>query len=85
MRNSLLLASLFFAFSVVAAQQHSEWQEFRSDADGFSIEMPAAPKITTRDLGNSATQKMFEVEIGQETYLASVIATAGGQRTAKSR
>jgi hypothetical protein len=40
MRSLLLLAGLFFASSVVAAQQRSEWQEFRSDADGFSIEMP---------------------------------------------
>ena len=79
MRSFLLLASLFFAFSVVAAQQHSEWQEFRSEADGFSIEMPSAPKITTRDLGSGASQKMFEVELGQETYLASVIQLPAGK------
>jgi hypothetical protein len=78
MRTFLLLASLLFAFSGVAAQQHNDWQEFRSEADGFSIEMPAAPKTTTRDLGNGGTQKMFQVDAGQETYLVSVIELAAG-------
>jgi hypothetical protein len=78
MRTLLLLATLFFAFSVAAAQEHSEWQAVRSETDGFSIEMPAAPKITTRDLGNGATQKMFVVEVDPESYLASVIQLAAG-------
>ena len=79
MRALLLLSILLFAFSVVAAQQHSEWLEFRSEADGFSIEMPAAPKITTRDLGDGASQKMFEVEVGNESYLASIVQLAPGK------
>ena len=78
MRALLLLSSLLFAFSVVAARQHSEWQEYRSDADGFSIEMPGTPKVTTQDLGKGATQKMFSVEVGGETYFASVIQLAPG-------
>jgi hypothetical protein len=79
MRPLLLLATLFFTFSVVAAQQHSEWQTVRSVADGFSVEMPGTPKISTQDLGNGATQKNFVVEIGGETYLASVIQLAKGR------
>lgn len=78
MRALLLLISLLFASSVVAAQQHSEWQLFRSDADGFSIEMPGTPKVDTRDLGQGVTQKMFTVAVGEETYLASVVQLAAG-------
>jgi len=73
MRALLLLTSLLLAFSVVAAQQHSEWQQYRSEADAFSIDMPGKPKVETRDLGRGATQKFFSVEIGQESYFASVI------------
>ena len=78
MRALLLLATLLFAFSAVAAQQQSEWQQFRSEADGFSIEMPGTPKVTTRDLGKGATQKMFSVEVDGETYFASVVQLAPG-------
>ena len=78
MRGLLLLVSLLFACSAVAAQQHSEWQLYRSQADGFSIEMPGTPKVTTRDLGKGATQKMFSVEIGGESYFASVVELAAG-------
>src|SRR5215471_162561 len=78
MRALLLLATLLFSSSVVAAQQHSEWQQYRSAEDGFSIEMPGTPKVTTRDLGNGVTQKMFSVEVGDETYFASVVQLAPG-------
>jgi hypothetical protein len=78
MRALLLLSSLLLAVSVVAAQQHSEWPEYRSEADGFSIEMPGIPKVDTRDLGKGATQKMFTVEVGGETYFASVVQLAPG-------
>jgi hypothetical protein len=75
MRILICLITILFAFSVAAAQEHGEskWQQFRSDADGFSIEMPGTPKVETRDLGKGATQKMFSVEIGEESYFASVI------------
>lgn len=78
MRFLLLLTILLFAFSVAAAQQPSEWQLYRSDADGFSIEMPGIPKVDTRDLGKGVTQKMFSVEVGDESYFASVVQTAPG-------
>ncbi|HYX28375.1 MAG TPA: hypothetical protein VE863_07405, partial [Pyrinomonadaceae bacterium] len=74
MRAVLSLAILLLALSVVAAQQHNDnWQVFRSEADGFSVEMPGAPKANSRDLGSGASQKFFVVEVGVEAYLASVI------------
>jgi hypothetical protein len=73
MRALLLLASLLLTFSVAAGQEHSQWQQFRSEADGFSIELPTTPKTESRDLGEGQTQKFFTVEIAPETYLASVI------------
>jgi hypothetical protein len=78
MRALLLLSSLLLAFSVVAAQQHSEWQEYRSDADGFSVEMPGTPKVKTEDLGKGATQKFISVESGGESYFASVVQLSPG-------
>jgi hypothetical protein len=78
MRAILLLISLLFAFSTVAAQQHNEWQLYRSVADGFSIEMPGTPKVTTQELGKGAIQKMFFVEVGAESYFASVVQLAPG-------
>jgi hypothetical protein len=75
MRFLICLITILFAFSVAAAQAHSEsnWQQLRSEADGFSIELPGTPKTETRDLKEGQTQKFFTIEIGSETYLASVI------------
>ena len=75
MRALVCLITILFAVSIAAAQEHSEsnWRAFRSDADGFSIEMPGTPKTESRDLGEGQTQKFFTLEIGSETYLASVI------------
>lgn len=78
MRALLLLTTVLFAFSVVAAQQHNEWPEYRSEADGFSIDMPGTPKVDVRDLGKGATQKMFSIELGSESYFVSVIQLAPG-------
>ena len=81
MRAVLSFIILLLAFSAVAAQEHtvSDWQVFRSEADGFAIEMPGTPKVNSRDLGGGATQKFFVVEIGQEAYLASVIQLPAGR------
>ena len=75
MRILVCFITILLSVSVAAAQAHGEsnWREFRSDVDGFSIEMPGTPKVETRDLGKGATQKMFSVEIGDESYFASVI------------
>lgn len=78
MRIFLSIIFVLVALAAVPAQQHDDWREFRSEADGFLIEMPGTPKIETRDLGKGATQKMFSVEIGQESYFASVIQMAPG-------
>jgi len=79
MRTLLLLATLLVFAVPVLAQEHSEWQTVRSEADGFSIEMPGTPKISTQDLGDGATQKNFVVEAGAETYLASIINLGKGR------
>ena len=78
MRALLLVITLLLTFSAVSAQQHSERELYRSEADGFAIDMPGTPKVETRDLGNGATQKMFSIEIGQESYFASVIQLGPG-------
>ena len=79
MRALLLTITLLVACSSVTAQQHNEWQPYRSEADGFSIEMPGTPKVETRDLGQGASQKMFSIEIGAESYFASVIDLTAGK------
>jgi len=73
MRTLICLITILFAVSVAAAQEHSESRDFRSDADGFSIKMPDTPKVTSSDLGEGQTQKIFTVEVGAETYMVSVI------------
>src|SRR3954469_3412748 len=78
-RTLLLLATLLLFAVPVLAQEHSEWQTVRSEADGFSIEMPGTPKISTQDLGDGATQKNFLIEAGADTYLASVISLGKGR------
>lgn len=79
MRALISLITILFAVSVGSAQEHSGWQAFRSDADGFSIELPASPKVTSRDLSEGQTQKFFTIEIGSETYLVSVIQLSPGR------
>ncbi|HEY6243873.1 MAG TPA: hypothetical protein VIX17_08005 [Pyrinomonadaceae bacterium] len=73
MRTLICLIAIWFAVSVSWAQDHSQWHEFRSEADGFSIEMPGTPKISSRDLSDGQTQNSFTLEIGSETYMASVV------------
>jgi hypothetical protein len=73
MRILLIVAISLLGFCTVAAQPHSEWHVVRSEADGFSVELPAPPKITTAPLANGGTQKNFTLEAGPDTYLVSVI------------
>jgi hypothetical protein len=73
MRALICLITILFVVSVASAQGSSEWREFRSDADGFSIEFPGIAETSSRDLSDGQTQKLFIVTIGSETYLASVI------------
>ena len=81
MRALICLITILFAVSVAAAQEHSQsnWREFRSEADGFAIEMPETPKVTSRDLGEGQTQKIFTVEIGADTYMVSLIQLNSGR------
>ncbi len=83
MRTLLSIAVLLLAFAAVAAQPHNEWQVLRSEADGFSVELPSPPKISTAPLENGGTQKNFVIEAAQVTYLVSVIQLAKGSVPAK--
>jgi hypothetical protein len=78
MRTLLFFTILLLGFGTAAAQPHSEWQVVRSEVDGFSIEFPGTPKISTAPLANGGTQKNFAIEAAQETYLVSVIQLAKG-------
>jgi hypothetical protein len=75
MRALICIITILFAVSMssLAAQEHGSWREFRSDADGFSVELPGSPKVTSEDLGEGQTQRFFAVDNGSETYMASVI------------
>ena len=81
MRTLICLITILFAVSVAAAQEHTDstWREFRSDSDFFSIELPGTPKTESRDLGEGQTQRFFTIEIGSDTYLASVIQLGPGR------
>lgn len=79
MRPIISLIIVLFAVSVVAAQEHSGWSVFRSEADGFSVDLPGTPKATSRDLAEGQTQRFFTIEIGAETFLVSVVQLNAGR------
>jgi len=52
----------------------NQWREFRSDSDGFTIQLPDEPKVSSRRIKNTtATQSMFEINKGEVAYLVSVV------------
>ena len=76
-RFALVLLAL--AFHLVSASAQDRWSEFRSDANGFSVMLPQAPTVTSRQIGTSkATQTNFLIESGAITYLVSVVQTEKG-------
>jgi hypothetical protein len=73
------LALLALVLQLSPASAQDQWRTFRSDSDGFSVEMPRTPTITSRRIGKSgATQTMFLIEDGPIAYLVSVIQMAKG-------
>ena len=79
MRTFLLLATLLLFAVSVPAQEHDNWQTVRSEADGFSIEMPGTPKISTESMAEGTSQKNFLIDAGPEIYMASVINLGKGK------
>jgi len=78
MRALLAAVCVLLASSFGPAVAQNTWREFRSEADGFSIQMPQTPTITARRIGKSeATQTMFLID-GPVAYLVSVIAFPKG-------
>ena len=70
----LAFALLMLAFQLVPASAQDQWREFRADADGFTVSLPQEPTVTSRRIKDSkATQSMFLIEKGEQTYLVSVV------------
>ena len=79
MRIAAGLVSLLLALQLMPARAQDQWREFRSDSDGFSIELPQTPTVSARRIGKSeATQTMFLIEQGRNAWLVSVIQLAKG-------
>jgi hypothetical protein len=71
-RFALVLLTL--VLHVVPASAQDQWREFRADADGFSVQFPQDPTVTSRRIKDTkATQSMFLIEKGELAYLVSVI------------
>ncbi len=76
---SAVSIAVFAVLQIAAAGAQDAWREFRSDADGFSVELPATPAVSARRIGKSeATQTNFLIERGPVAYLVSVIQLAKG-------
>ena len=70
----LAFALLMLALQLVPASAQDQWREFRADADGFTVSLPQEPTVTSRRIKDSkATQSMFLIEKGEQTYLVSVV------------
>ena len=67
-------ALLMFALQLLPVSAQEQWREFRSDADGFVVQLPDQPTVTSRRIKDTkATQSMFLIEKGELAYLISVI------------
>ena len=67
-------ALVVLALQAVPASAQDQWREFRADADGFVVSLPQEPTVTSRRIKDSkATQSMFLIEKGGQTYLVSVV------------
>jgi hypothetical protein len=67
-------AIALLALQLVPASAQDQWREFRADADGFAIQFPQDPTVTSRRIKDSkATQSMFLIEKGELAYLVSVV------------
>jgi hypothetical protein len=70
----LAFAFVLYGCQLTSALAQEQWRDFRTDADGFSIALPQEPKVTSRRIKDSkATQSMFLIEKGEQTYLVSVV------------
>jgi len=76
----LAFVVVVLAIQLLPARAQDQWQEFRSEADGFSVSLPRKPEITSRRIGTSkATQTNYLIESGQVTYLVSVVQLEKGK------
>ena len=67
-------ALVLLALQLLPASAQDQWRDFRADADGFAVALPKDPTVTSRRIKDSkATQSMFLIEKGEQTYLVSVV------------
>jgi hypothetical protein len=87
--RSLSLASLLLAASVAlaaaedktsqpdapAAPAEPQWTEFKSDAQGFAVSFPVAPKVTSAPVEgqNPLVQHDFQASVGEEAVYTVVV------------
>jgi hypothetical protein len=72
-------ALLLFASQFMPAAAQDRWREFRADADGFVVSFPQEPNVTSQRIKDTkATQSMFLIEKGEQTYLVSVVSLEKG-------
>lgn len=85
MRHALaFFVCLFAALQAWPAPAQDQWREFTSQADGFSIQMPATPTISARRVGTGeATQTTFVIDQGEIAYLVSLIQLQKGKGPAQ--
>src|SRR5262249_24429773 len=75
----LFLSLVFLGLSASLAVPQPSWREFSSDSDGFSIQLPATPKISSHRVGDSEmTQTNFLIDRGEHVYFVSVLQLPAG-------
>src|SRR4051812_49334944 len=62
---SAVVFILAFVLQAGPAGAQDQWREFRSESDGFSVQLPQTPTVSARRIGKGeATQTMFLIERG---------------------
>jgi hypothetical protein len=77
MRSMLVSAALLLLSGTPAFAQVEEWTDFVSRDDGFRVNFPGAPKVTTTtflsEYGADLPARVYSVERGQERYSMTVV------------
>ncbi len=60
---------------VAAAPAEPQWTEYKSDAQGFEVSFPGAPKVTSAAVEgqNPLVQHDFQVSLGEDTVFTVVV------------
>ena len=72
--RQFVFALVMLVLQLLPASAQDQWREFRANADGFVVQLPQEPTVTSRRIKDSkATQSMFLIEKGEIAYLVSVV------------